>query len=660
MRTKSLRAWLTGLLAATIGAGLMSGPGIAAAGPAPSALTFFHEFYGSRGYRDPHARLNFQQGMMNGLTLWPPAEADAAGVLDGSGGLMLRLPGAAGPAGQSLEEIDKQVTAFARLSPLLPGAPMYWNLLPEWDQSGGAWVPNGRPRYAGRSRPDAHQRFLEHYSVTHPKLTDYLRGPSASGQAYRLAAITDHSANVFFGYELGAELQMLERGIDELGDLSTGIAYVRGAAQQYSRPWGIDISTWRTTNKGATRYDASGRLLSGWSASYIERIYYLAFAAGAQVIHNEATAYRYQNGELNPFGEVTRQFADFALRRHPDVGQPSVNVAILTDHFSGFDPKHGVHNQASAVWYQDLPYSNGDYMTDNFFRLAYPGHWLHGLAPGAPFANERDEPLPTPFTDYLAKGGDPRPYEPMPITRWGDNLDVLTNRVEPGRLSKYRAIVMVGEVALDSKLREGLAAWVNQGGLLVVNAAQATPADEELLGAQITSRSSKTGTGSRWITDSQFQSEQPFAYLPVRPFEADVLAVSDSGEPLITRRAAGEGEVILTTPLYLQPLSRRSVLKIGVQLLDGVFARLEPARAAGPPIEYVIGRPSGKVVFTLANHFGTPWQGALTLPEPDCPFRAVDYRSDQEQSYTIDDDGSVAVPVTVPPYGVRVIAIEHI
>jgi hypothetical protein len=221
---------------------------------------------------------------------------------------------------------------------------------------------------------------------------EHLQTPPHSERPYRLAAITDHSPNVFAAYELGAELQLLERGIDELGDLSTGIAYLRGAAVQFGRPWGIDISSWRTTTEGATKYDADGHLLTGWSAEYLERTYYLSFAAGARMIHNEAVNYRYPSGELNPLGEAARRFADFALRRHPDVGQPAVNVALLVDHFSGFDPKHGVNNQRSAVWYQDIPYSAGDHMIDNLLRVSYPGHWLHGLAPGASFANKEGAP----------------------------------------------------------------------------------------------------------------------------------------------------------------------------------------------------------------------------------------------------------------------------
>ena len=629
----------------------------AAAVPPPFAV--FHEFYGTGGYNDPQARLNFLQGMMNGLTVWPPVEPGAANVLDGTGGLILRLPGSPGPAGQSVEDIVKHVSAFSTLSPLMSGVGLFWNLMPEWDQSGGLWVPRGRPTYSGLSREAAYRRFLQYYSTTHPALMQFLGRPLIDGPPYRLAAITDYNANVFSAYELGVELQLLERGVDELGDLSTGIAYLRGAARQHGKPWGIDISTWRSGNNGATRYDGNGRLRSGWSASYLERIYYLAFAAGAQIIHNEAATYRYPNGEVNPFGEVTRQFAEFALRRHPDVGQPTVPIAILTDHFSGFDTKHGVHNQASAVWYQDISYSSGDHMTDNFLKAAYPGHWLHGLTPGAPFADSSGVPAPDAFAEFLAQGGDPRAYEPMPTTRWGDNLDVLTTRTGAEGLGSYKVIVMVGDVSLNASLRNALTSWVARGGVLVMNAAQSTPADEELLGVQVTSRSPRPGSRSRWTSGQQWQPEPAFSYLTLSPVNAEVLAMADAGDPLITRRVLGEGQVILTAPVYLQSNARDRLLEIGVQLLDILVGRFEPVKVVGPAIEYVIGRPPGKVVITLANHRGTSWEGLLRVPSHDGPVRVVEYLSDQEQEFS--SSGSwTTVTARVPPYGVRVVVVEHL
>ena len=98
----------------------------------------------------------------------------------------------------------------------MSGVGLFWNLMPEWDQSGGLWVPRGRPTYSGLSREAAYRRFLQYYSTTHPALMEFLGRPLIDGPPYRLAAITDYNANVFSAYELGVELQLLERGVDDV------------------------------------------------------------------------------------------------------------------------------------------------------------------------------------------------------------------------------------------------------------------------------------------------------------------------------------------------------------------------------------------------------------------------------------------------------------
>ena len=242
-----------------------------------------------------------------------------------------------------------------------------------------------------------------------------------------------------YAYEMGVDIALLERSIDELSDLSTGLAFVRGSSRQYDRRWGIDISTWRTSNNMATEFTGSGVFLGGWSPSYIRRHLYISFMSGAHVINIEPTLYYHSDGRLNPFGQMTKEFGDFALRRHTDVGRPVVPMALMLNFHHGFDAKHNLYNQYDAVWYGDIPYSTGDFMINNFWKEAYPGHWLHGLTPGAPFADGSGNPDATRFQQYLSAGGDPRPYEPMGSTRWGDNIDVILNNASLATLRHTRS-----------------------------------------------------------------------------------------------------------------------------------------------------------------------------------------------------------------------------
>lgn len=624
----------------------------------PASNAFYHEFFGRRGYSDPQVEQNLKLGMMNGLTFSPPVEDGVTQVTGAYGaGLMLRLAGAPAPAATSELAIEQQRLEFNRLAASAPGYGFLWNLLPEWDQSGGSWVSGGRPRYRRLSRTEADAAFLAYYQNSFPSLLGYLRQPP-SARNYKLAAVTDHSPSVYRAFELGVELQLLERGIDELGDLSTGIAFLRGAARQYGRAWGIDFSSWRSSTNSATTYNDSGVLQGGWSHHYLRRNYYAAFAAGARTIQNEAAIYRYSDGRLNPFGDVTQEFAGYALRRHPDVGQPVVSTAILIDHHTGFDPKHGPFNQNEAVWYQDIPYSDGDHMLDNFFRLAFPQHWQHGLAPGAPFADSEGVPNDVKFRAFLRAGGDPRAYEPMPFTRWGDNLDVITNQISAAALSYYKVIVMVGDVTLDTRLRDDLRNWVNRGGILVINSSQAVAADEDLIGVSIQGAANRSASSSRWLPLTSGVNEAAYDYSVIRATTAEVLAVNEFADALLTRHRIGAGEVYFTTPDHLQSRARDQILQVGQQLLDSLVLRVSMARVNGPPIEYVVSEATGKIVVTLVNNSTTDWVGEVAIRRPNGFNRVMEYIFDQATAFTA-SRREIRIPARLAPLDVRVFALEY-
>ncbi len=624
-----------------------------------SGFVFFHEFYGSMGYTDPEAARQLEQGTANGLTFTPPVVGGVAQLAQSFGAkLMLRLPAASSPAGISDDQIEKQRATYAALAAANPQLIFTWDLLPEWDQSGGSWVPNGRPQYTGLSKSAAHAKFSAYYQNRFPQLINDLSQPAAS-RAYQLAAVTDYPANTFDAYALGVDLCMLERGVDELGDLSTGIAFLRGAAGQFGRSWGIDLSSWRTSNGYATQYDSNNVLQGGWSASYLARHYYAAFLSGANVIQNEAAVYRNANGNLNPFGQATQDFADFALRRHPDLGAPAITTALLVSADNGFDPKHGVNNQASAVWYQDLPFSSGDFMTDNLLRLAYPNHWLHGLTPGAPFADASGNPTdPAKFHAYLAAGGDPRPYEPMPTTRWGDNLDIITTNASASALARYKVIVLTGDVTLDSRLRADLTNWVTNGGVLVMNYDQMTSADLALTGVVLKNAAPRQAATANWLATQTKLSEPLYRYTPVAPGTADVIAASEFSDPLITRQRLGAGEIYLTTASGMQSAARDQILGHDTQLLDALIGRYAVASISGPPVEYIVNQLPGKIVVGLINNSGSTWTGNISVTASVSSWAVNDYLQDQPVPFQPTSSGAT-IAAQVAPYGIAIFGFEY-
>lgn len=616
-----------------------------------AAFSLSTEFYGPLGYANPDAALTLRNRMANMVALWPPTDAGMQRfVMNRAVRLNFLLQAATHVRRDSPASIESQRLAAASICTAQPARGHLWSLMIEWDQSGGAWVPNGRPRYGGLTRAQAHGRFTDYYLKQSPPLATYLRQP-ATARPCRLAAVTDYSPNAFDAYELGVDVGLLERGVDELGDVATGIAFMRGAGRQYDRPWGIDLSTWRTAADSATRFDDDGKQTGGWSPSYLRRHMYAAYMAGAHILQIEPTVYYGADGSANPFGLTVKRFADFALRRHPDVGTPVVPTALMLDVHSGFDPKHGPYNQQHAVWYQDIAYSSGDFMIDNFLKLAYPDHGRHGTAPGAPFST------PAGYQRFLASGGDPRPFEPMPSTRWGDTFDVVLNTAPPSALRRYKVIVLLGDVVVDARLRQDLESWVRAGGTLVVNVRQVTSADETLLGVRL-GGAERGGTTSRWLSDRTAFTEPPFTYKSVAPVAARVLATSGDGAPLITSNAVGAGRVVLTTPDHLQTTARDRLLEIGARLFDDLNREHAPAVLSGPGAQYMFSTAPGRLITTIINNSGATWNGAITANVPGAVAAVREYTADTAAACT--RAGSVVtVTGSVPPYDLRIFAIEY-
>jgi hypothetical protein len=637
---------------------------------------FSIELHGPNGYTRPQVSQIVTQKLANSFTLHQPMSGDMEKLLVNNNlSLILQVFGSAS-AGTKAGEFRQQSGSSPTLkSPAeyvkdlkiqqnelkqfalvtaKSGTKVIWNPMPEWDQSGGNWV-RSRPHYREKTREQAYKAFTDFYmGDTHIPLGNYLKMSPSQRGVILAAGQTDFPCNTAWAYENGADMVMVERSIDELSDISTGIAFVRGLSRQYDKRWGIDLSTWRTSNNGATSYNPQGKLIGGWSENYCMRHFYISYLCGANIMQIEAATYYYDNGKLNPFGLVCKEFADFSLVRHKDVGRPLVNTALMLDFYNGFDAKHWLHCQNDAVWYREIPYSNGDFMLNNFMKVAYPEHWLHGLTPGAPF-NTQKGPDSKQFRKYLSDGGDPLPYEPMGKTRYGDNLDIIYNNASDETLAKYKIISLIGGVSIDNTMRPKLRKWVKHGGILVVNAKQVTSEDESLLGVKLTNNTG-SGTSSKWVSDGVPEVEHLFTYTKVMPITATVIANNNGSDALITSNKVGKGEVILTTPWYLQSLAKDTLLNVGVKLFDKLDARYAVAKITGTPVEYIVNQGAGKTIVTIVNNSGNEWNGTIELNKPDGKYTTTEWRSDEPVSNT-ESNGKVKMVASVPPYEIKIYAL---
>jgi hypothetical protein len=263
--------------------------------------------------------------------------------------------------------------------------------------------------------------------------------------------------------------------------------------------------------------------------------------------------------------------------------------------------------------------------------------------------------------EQIAQGMDPWPYEPMGTSRWGDHIDVLLSNAPLSALRKYRTILLVGDVKVEGELKSALTQWVKAGGTLVANAAHFPAPDEALTGAKLTGQS-RDGTQSRWLKDGAVYQEPKYQYAVVQLAGAEVLADDGNGAPLITRHRLGEGEVILSTPDHLYAAEdHHRLLSIGERLYDSVMEAQLPAQVQGPTLEWMVNRDARKTVVTLVNNHITEWQGTVVLDKPPWAYQTTEWLVEGSHSVPHQEQGGkVSIPLSVPPYDLRIICLEAI
>ena len=233
-------------------------------------------------------------------------------------------------------------------------------LLGEWDWSGmeilsGGTDGAGAPRNTfpcfnhnqGGTDPtsdyEAYTRLQSYY---------FTRVGSLPSQT-PIIAFTGHSFMAHYQAEWGASLIANEVGGTVIST-QAHIAFTRGAARQFLKPWGLDMSSWF----GMSVRDYSGTALwtgscvgsyptcvsstgsSGHSLSLTRRTYFLGYMGGANFLMEDNGSIAYFSGTtlplvLSPLGAVAQDLNGFA-NAHPTRGEPFVPFTILIDHYHGF------------------------------------------------------------------------------------------------------------------------------------------------------------------------------------------------------------------------------------------------------------------------------------------------------------------------------------
>ena len=214
-------------------------------------------------------------------------------------------------------------------------------------------------------------------------------------------------------------------------------SFIRGAGKEYGVPWFGNVSVYNRW--GHKSYGSGGRPTAGTSLSLMQRLMYSQILYNCVAVGFE-NGWFYPDGKLTPIGRIQQSAQRWVMR----YGQPGVQytpVAILLDFDAGWNVPRTLYSQNIYRAWGNLPYRNSDYQTDDILNMIYPGY-----ADASYFHSEFGFSTPTPY---------------------GDIADCLLSD-SPLWLLKHYSLIVVTATSHCRELREKLAAYVADGGHLVL------------------------------------------------------------------------------------------------------------------------------------------------------------------------------------------------
>lgn len=299
----------------------------------------------------------------------------------------------------------------------------------EWDYT-GVNIPKDEKDGEGRAR--------EHYpcfnfsqgcdnpltpAEAYNRISDYYR--ARAGSAKNVLSGTGHHYFQHLGAKLGASVIGVEVG-ENINSTQAHIAFTRGAASQYNKPWGVDMSAWYGPSiRDYTGYfgDYAGADY-GHSLSLFKRTYYVSYMSGANFVQAEAGNINFYlpNKELSPLGHIGKEFYKFT-KKYPNIGKPFVPVAVVIDHTHGL----GLGTVTNGLSWNLFPPSSNEQWAINLFNTIWPNSFA-----------------------FSVMGGDESNY--MVNTPYGDVVDVLTDEASEETLSKYKYVLREGDTLSPSTI----------------------------------------------------------------------------------------------------------------------------------------------------------------------------------------------------------------
>jgi len=670
----------------------------------------------NRGWYDydtTHVDLSKNLGLCNGFRIWndPTPERIAHAMAGGYAAMLELWPNAgrwklwAEKRGKSTQEyLDAMVDHVRKLVMENPDS-VWVNMFAENDNS--PWSDMEIP---GTTRPEIFAALRNFFDKTDFRAIearqvagglgtaadplgglslapyDYLRSRAISPASLNMVNLCCQLFSPHLLYSLGAEGVWPQGGVGRNHQVT--IAFTRGAARQYGKPWFYDMAPFDCQGSEIPlAYDDHRRRFSGFSEDFMLRTWMLSFLAGPKAFLFQAAEMGFfikdADGKrsLSPLGEIARDFADFTLREHPERGEAVTPVALLLPRDHGYSTCF--HNSAMIFW-KKLPNDRPNNEIEAFFRLAFPGcHETHGFsfdanrwAPGGSWEEQRSwmkknvadrQEYARNFHEAVRDGLDQRPFEQGFITpsTWGDSFDVLVDDASEEVLAKYKGVIALGGVKLDGELSQKLKTYVANGGKLMLNSSGVSPKDAEFLGVEF-----KPGMGKSYyhshsaLTGRKFD-EGFYQYAKIAIAGAKALLYADApwdkSKPIVTRNPVGKGEVWFTAVPQNQAIDKYdlSLCESSKEAFDEFIRPLLEVEIKGAPIHWTLNRLENGFLLGLFNNTGNNWEGKVTLNH-DLEVESVrDTWNDKPARYAYDETGRAVLSSCVAPWEFKIIEIKE-
>ena len=368
-------------------------------------------------------------------------------------------------------------------------------------------------------------------------------------------------------------------------------SFIRGAGKQYGVPWFGNASVWNRwgwktyAGEGPTNGPTKGTSLNLLKRLMLNHLFYNCVFAGFE------NSWFDGEQKLSPIGHIQEDTQQWLL----DHGQPGVMmtpVALMTDFFSGWSfPRHLYTGNVYRVW-GNLPYGDGDYLTDALLDMFYPGY-----QDASYFHDESGFVTPTPY---------------------GDAVDCLLSDAPLWLLERYAVLVLAGEIAPTAELIDKLSAFVEKGGCLVTTGANLARFPEGLAGLRMRNDAPPLASEEQVRLENKLYDAAAESFLLAAPAGARVLA-SAEGVPVAVEAPAGEGRVLVfASPFGLEPnpemappienpvdapLQKPMRLRAHVRaILDRLF-REQMLFDAGPDLSLIVCRKApGEYTLCVCNN----------------------------------------------------------